>query len=121
MTEKYVYNFAEGNKDMRDLLGGKGANLAEMSNLKLPVPPGFTITTEACNRFYVENEKLWNGLLEEVKSHIDDVENILNKKFSDTENPLLFSIAVSSPNLSKSFHTSFPSSLFWPFVYWVST
>lgn len=92
MTEKYVYNFAEGNKDMRDLLGGKGANLAEMSNLKLPVPPGFTITTEACNRFYVENEKLWNGLLEEVKSHIDDVENILNKKFSDTENPLLFSV-----------------------------
>lgn len=92
MTEKYVYNFAEGNKDMRDLLGGKGANLAEMSNLKLPVPPGFTITTEACNRFYVENEKLWDGLLEEVKSHIDDVENILNKKFSDTENPLLFSV-----------------------------
>ena len=92
MTEKYVYNFAEGNKDMRDLLGGKGANLAEMSNLKLPVPPGFTITTEACNRFYIENEKLWDGLLEEVKSHIDDVENILNKKFSDTENPLLFSV-----------------------------
>ena len=57
MTEKYVYSFKEGNKDMRSLLGGKGANLAEMTNMDIPVPTGFTITTEACNKFYQEDEK----------------------------------------------------------------
>ncbi|MDU2131287.1 pyruvate, phosphate dikinase [Finegoldia magna] len=92
MTEKYVYGFKEGNKDMRSLLGGKGANLAEMTNMDIPVPTGFTITTEACNKFYQEDEKLWDGLFEEIKSHIEETEKELNKKFSDEENPLLFSV-----------------------------
>ena len=92
MTEKYVYSFKEGNKDMRSLLGGKGANLAEMTNMDIPVPTGFTITTEACNKFYQEDEKLWDGLFEEIKSHIEETEKELNKKFSDEENPLLFSV-----------------------------
>lgn len=90
--EKYVYSFKEGNKDMRDLLGGKGANLAEMTNLGLPVPNGFTITTEACNRFYEENEELWQDLKEEIRKGIENVEKITNKGFSDKENPLLFSV-----------------------------
>ncbi len=90
--EKYVYSFKEGNKDMRDLLGGKGANLAEMTNLGLPVPNGFTITTEACNRFYEENEELWQDLKEEIRKGIANVEKITNKGFSDKENPLLFSV-----------------------------
>ena len=70
MTKKYVYDFSEGNKEMRNLLGGKGANLAEMTCLGLTVPPGFTITTEACNRYFDENESLWPDLLEEVDMHI---------------------------------------------------
>ena len=70
MTKKYVYDFLEGNKDMRPLLGGKGANLAEMTNLGLSVAPGFTITTDACIRYYVENESLWEELLLEVMKHI---------------------------------------------------
>ena len=90
--EKYVYSFKEGNKDMRDLLGGKGANLAEMTNLGLPVPNGFTITTQACNRFYDENEELWQDLKEEIRKGIESVEKITNKGFSDKENPLLFSV-----------------------------
>lgn len=90
--EKYVYSFKEGNKDMRDLLGGKGANLAEMTNLGLPVPNGFTITTQACNRFYEENEELWQDLKEEIRKGIENVEKITNKGFSDKENPLLFSV-----------------------------
>ncbi|QQK07576.1 pyruvate, phosphate dikinase [Miniphocaeibacter halophilus] len=92
MTKKYVYDFSEGNKDMRNLLGGKGANLAEMTCLGLSVPPGFTITTEACNRYYDENESLWPELLEEVEMHIKETEKKLNKKFSDENNPLLFSV-----------------------------
>ncbi len=92
MTEKYVYSFKEGNKDMRGLLGGKGANLAEMTNLNIPVPTGFTITTEACNRFYKEDEKLWDSLFSEIETHIKETEKELNKRFSDEENPLLFSV-----------------------------
>ncbi len=92
MTKKYVYDFSEGNKEMRSLLGGKGANLAEMTCLGLSVPPGFTITTEACNRYYDENESLWDELIDEVKDHIKQTEEKLGKKFSDTNNPLLFSV-----------------------------
>ncbi len=88
---KYVYHFDEGNKDMRSLLGGKGANLAEMTKIGLPVPTGFTITTQACNRF-LEEEKLWDGFIDEVKEHILKVEQETGKKFSDTNNPLLFSV-----------------------------
>ncbi|WP_425540170.1 pyruvate, phosphate dikinase [Microaceticoccus formicicus] len=92
MTKKYVYDFREGNKDMKSLLGGKGANLAEMTCLGLRVPPGFTVTTEACNRFYDEEEVLWDSLKEEIKTHIHDIENQIGKKFSDENNPLLFSV-----------------------------
>ena len=89
---KFVYNFDEGNKDMRALLGGKGANLAEMTNIGLNVPFGFTITTEACNNFYKNDEKISESLIEEIKNHIKDCENKLQKSFSSTENPLLFSV-----------------------------
>ena len=89
---KFVYNFDEGNKDMRALLGGKGANLAEMTNIGLNVPFGFTITTEACNNFYKNDEKISESLIEEIKTHIKDCENKLQKSFSSTENPLLFSV-----------------------------
>ncbi|WP_099203243.1 pyruvate, phosphate dikinase [Miniphocaeibacter massiliensis] len=92
MTKKYVYDFSEGNKDMRSLLGGKGANLAEMTCLGLSVPPGFTITTEACNRYYEENQSLWDELLDEINLHISSTEEKLNKRFSDEDNPLLFSV-----------------------------
>ena len=92
MDKKYVYSFSEGNKDMRNLLGGKGANLAEMSSLELPVPQGFTITTEACNRFYEENSQLWDSLLTEIDQHLEELEEIQGKKFSDPKNPLLVSV-----------------------------
>lgn len=92
MDKKYVYSFSEGNKDMRNLLGGKGANLAEMSSLELPVPQGFTITTEACNRFYEENSQLWDSLLTEIDQHLEELEKIQGKKFSDPKNPLLVSV-----------------------------
>lgn len=89
---KYVYSFKEGKKEMKNLLGGKGANLAEMINLGLPVPPGFTITTDACNRFYEEDEKIWKELNDEIKTHLKELEVQLDKKFSDEENPLLVSV-----------------------------
>lgn len=92
MSNKYVYNFNEGKKEMKSLLGGKGANLCEMTNLGLPVPFGFTLTTEACNRFYDENEKIWIELHEEIKQHLSDLEKSLDKSFSDEENPLLVSV-----------------------------
>lgn len=92
MGNKYVYSFNEGKKEMKSLLGGKGANLAEMINLGLPVPPGFTITTEACNRFYEENEKMWEELHEEIKVNLEKLEKILGKRFSDENNPLLVSV-----------------------------
>lgn len=88
---KYVYDFHEGNKDMRSLLGGKGANLAEMTNIGLSVPPGFTVTTEACIRFLNEGA-LWDELEEEIRAHIAKIEEVTGKKFSDNENPLLVSV-----------------------------
>ena len=88
---KYVYDFHEGNKDMRALLGGKGANLAEMTNIGLSVPPGFTVTTEACIRFLDEGA-LWNELEGEIRAHIAKIEEVTGKKFSDNENPLLVSV-----------------------------
>lgn len=92
MSKKYVYLFNEGNADMRELLGGKGANLAEMTNIGLPVPPGLTITTEACNEYYVQNEQLPEGLEEEVKKNLKTVEESIGKKLGDKENPLLVSV-----------------------------
>lgn len=96
MQDKFVYSFHEGNKSMRDLMGGKGANLAEMTNIGLPVPPGFTITTQACNRFYEENEELWDSLKAEIREHLDEVEKKLDKKFGDEKNPLLVSVRSGS-------------------------
>lgn len=92
MGNKYVYGFNEGSKEMKSLLGGKGSNLAEMTNIGLPVPPGFTITTEACIRFYDEGQKLWPELTQEIYEHLRNVEDILGKRFSDEENPLLVSV-----------------------------
>jgi pyruvate, orthophosphate dikinase len=96
MTSKYVYLFAsgkaDGNGEMKDLLGGKGAGLAEMTNAGLPVPPGFTITTEACNSYYASGEKFPEGLWEEVLSTMQMVEESAGKKFGDPANPLLVSV-----------------------------
>lgn len=97
MTEKFVYDFNEGNKDMRTLLGGKGANLAEMTNLKIRVPYGFTVTTEACARFYLEDEKLWDSLKEEIREHVKTLEKVNDKKFGDNDNPLLVSVRSGAP------------------------
>ena len=93
---KWVYNFSfsstEGRKEMKNLLGGKGANLAEMSSLKLPVPPGFTLTTEACIDFYQNDEKLRTLIRDQVLESLKNVEDLTGKKFGDPLNPLLFSI-----------------------------
>ena len=89
---KYVYLFKEGNAQMRELLGGKGANLAEMTNLGLPIPQGFTITTEACTRYYDDNEKIADEIKEEVFSNLSELEKITGKKFGSVENPLLVSV-----------------------------
>lgn len=92
MKEKYIYNFNEGKKEMKELLGGKGANLAEMTKISLPVPPGFTLTTESCNRFLSEGEIIWTSLKKEISTHLKELEHMTEKKFSDVENPLLLSI-----------------------------
>jgi pyruvate,orthophosphate dikinase len=88
---KLVYDFTEGNRDLKDLLGGKGANLAEMTNLGLPVPPGFVITTEAC-RFYLEQGKTPEGLDSEIGSHLDQLEEAMGRKLGDPADPLLVSV-----------------------------
>lgn len=97
MAEKYVYAFDEGNKDMRMLLGGKGANLAEMTGLNIPVPFGFTVSTKACARFYEEGKKLWDSLKDEIDSYVVKLEEKSGKKFGDTENPLLVSVRSGAP------------------------
>src|SRR5579875_2998992 len=89
--EKYVYDFDEGSKDMKDLLGGKGANLAEMANLKLPVPPGFTITTEAC-RAYLKSGREPDGLADEVGEHLAALERAVGKRLGQSDDPLLVSV-----------------------------
>jgi pyruvate,orthophosphate dikinase len=91
MTKKWVYLFEEGSKDMRDLLGGKGANLAEMTNARLPVPPGFTITTEACNAYFEAGKQFPEGLWDQVLKAMKEVERQAGKKFGDPANPLLVS------------------------------
>ena len=90
--EKYVYLFNEGNKDMRNLLGGKGANLAEMTNIGLPVPSGFTVTTEACNKYYDDGKVLADSIIEEIKENLAKLEEKTGKKFGNLENPLLVSV-----------------------------
>jgi len=89
---KYVYAFKEGNKDMRNLLGGKGANLAEMTGIGLPVPQGFTVTTEACIKYYDDGEDISKEIKEEILSHLEGLEKESGKKFGDMENPLLVSV-----------------------------
>ncbi len=92
MSHKYVYLFSEGNANMRELLGGKGANLAEMTNLGLPVPQGFTITTEACTRYYDDGKQISPEIEAEIMQYVTKLEEITGKKFGDAENPLLVSV-----------------------------
>ena len=92
MSKKYVYLFSEGNANMRELLGGKGANLAEMTNIGLPVPQGFTITTEACTQYYEDGRQINDEIMAQIMEYIVKMEEITGKKFGDLENPLLVSV-----------------------------
>ena len=92
MSNKYVYLFSEGNANMRELLGGKGANLAEMTNIGLPVPQGFTITTEACTKYYDDGRQINDEIMAQVMEYVEKIEQINGKKFGDLENPLLVSV-----------------------------
>ena len=94
---KYVYSFNEGSKDMRNLLGGKGANLAEMTNIGLPVPFGFTITTDVCRKYTEDGGVLDQAVIDEVWEHIAELEEVMGKKFGDNENPLLVSVRSGAP------------------------
>ena len=92
MSQKFIYLFSEGNGNMRELLGGKGANLAEMTNLGMPVPQGFTITTEACTQYYADGEKISDEIQAQIMEYIGKLEQIAGKRFGDEENPLLVSV-----------------------------
>ncbi len=92
MAKKYCYLFSEGNAGMRELLGGKGANLAEMTKIGLPVPQGFTISTEACTQYYEDGRKINDGIQKEIMTYIEKMEKVCGKKFGDKENPLLVSV-----------------------------
>ena len=92
MGKKYVYLFSEGNANMRELLGGKGANLAEMTTLGIPVPHGFTVTTEACNKYYEDGEKIAPEILEEIQKNVKTLEDLTGKKFGSLDDPLLVSV-----------------------------
>ena len=89
---KYVYLFKEGNANMRELLGGKGANLAEMTNLGMPVPQGFTVTTEACTRYYTDGKVIGQDIVDQILAAMAETEKIAGKKFGDEENPFLVSV-----------------------------
>ena len=92
MAKKYVYLFKEGDASMRNLLGGKGANLAEMTNLGLPVPQGFTVSTEACTKYYEDGKKIADEVVEQIYDAMAKTEEIAGKKFGDPENPFLVSV-----------------------------
>ena len=92
MSHNYVYLFTEGNGKMRELLGGKGANLAEMTNIGLPVPQGFTISTEACTKYYEDGQKINDEIMSQIMEYVDKMEKINGKKFGSLENPLLVSV-----------------------------
>ena len=96
MAHKWVYMFKEGNADMRNLLGGKGANLAEMTNLGLPIPQGFTVTTEACTDYYTQGGKISDEINEQILEALKKVEEINGKKFGDNADPLLVSSLTSA-------------------------
>ena len=100
---KWVYMFTEGNATMRNLLGGKGANLAEMTSLGLPVPQGFTVTTEACTQYYEDGRKINDEIMSQIMDAIVKLEEITGKKFGDKENPLLVSVRSGA----KSFHAGY--------------
>ncbi|MHA2472755.1 MAG: PEP/pyruvate-binding domain-containing protein, partial [Promethearchaeota archaeon] len=95
--EKFIYDFNEGNKDLKSLLGGKGANLAEMTNLGLNIPPGFTITTEACLRYFRNPEEVMKQLQPDIINRLKDLEEKTGKKFGDKKNPLLVSVRSGAP------------------------
>ena len=90
--KKYVYMFPEGNGKMRELLGGKGANLAEMTGLGMPVPQGFTITTEACTRYYEDGKTIYPDIQEQILEYLDKLEKVTGKTLGDAEKPLLVSV-----------------------------
>ena len=92
MSHKYVYLFTEGNGTMRELLGGKGANLAEMTNIGLQVPQGFTISTEACTQYYEDGRRINEDIQAQIMENVTKLETITGKKFGDKENPLLVSV-----------------------------
>ena len=92
MATKWVYMFTEGNATMRNLLGGKGANLAEMTGLGLPVPQGFTVTTEACTQYYEDGRQINDEIMDQIMTAMTKLEEITGKKFGDKENPLLVSV-----------------------------
>ena len=92
MARKWVYKFKEGNASMRNLLGGKGANLAEMTTLGLPVPQGFTITTEACTQYYEDKRTINKEIMGQILDNVRDLEKLTGKKFGDKDNPLLVSV-----------------------------
>ena len=92
MAKKYVYLFSEGNANMRELLGGKGANLAEMTGLGMPVPQGFTVTTEACMQYYADGQQINDAIADEIYTYVGKLEKLTGKKFGDKENPLLVSV-----------------------------
>jgi len=92
MAKKYCYLFSEGNASMRETLGGKGANLAEMTGMGIPVPQGFTISTEACTQYYEDGRKINDGIVAEIKEYITKMEEVTGKKFGDLDNPLLVSV-----------------------------
>ena len=95
--DKYVYSFDEGNKDMKDLLGGKGANLAEMTSLGIPIPAGFTITTEVCRAYYKNGKKYPNGFNDQIKDYMKKLDEKMGMEFGDPENPLLISVRSGAP------------------------
>ena len=92
MANKYCYLFSEGNASMREILGGKGANLAEMTNIGLPVPQGFTISTEACTKYYEDGRQINDEIMAEIMEYITKMEEVTGKRFGDLENPLLVSV-----------------------------
>ena len=92
MAKKFIYLFSEGNANMREILGGKGANLAEMTNIGLPVPQGFTISTEACTQYYEDGRHINDDIKKEILVYIAKLEKITGKKFGDLHNPLLVSV-----------------------------
>jgi pyruvate, orthophosphate dikinase len=97
MAEKYVYDFQEGNRDMKNLLGGKGANLAEMTNMGLPVPLGFTVTCEACNAYRAAGRQFPDGMLQEVAEHLEQLEKGMGRRLGDPDDPLLVSVRSGAP------------------------